>query len=320
MIDRKPWNANMYLNNISVNSRHSNPSVLSRTALAIYFFNDGRYADPYEISAVSVFRSADNYYPSSVIGSDGQILSTASSLVLANFANTAALTTDSSFDTSNYSIGASGIYRIREGVYVVVLDNSTDTYNFNLSGDATISNGVSATGDYIDVWTIRRTAGSDLDTIINEFTLNDDRFFATTEPVMFRVSTKMLNKFLILGSKEDLKFTNEFTIENMNIDRSMKNLFKTSFVMNPAIEIVKVNEGQNIPAKVTVSSFAQTSSLCEVTSDNTVLFNFNSDSLLTHPELLAGNFAGIHGVYQARLKFTALGQTFMSNYLPFTIR
>lgn len=310
----------MYINNISVNSRHSNPSVLSRTALAIYFFNDGRYADPYEISAVSVFKAAFNQYPSSVIGSDGQILESATGLVLANFANTSSLTTASSFDTSNYSIGSSGIFRLREGVYAVVLDNSTDEYVFNLSGSTVIPNAVSSTGDYIDVWTVRRTAGSDLDTIINEFTLNDDRFFSTTEPLMFRVNTRMLNKFLVLGSKEDLKLTNEFTIENMNIDSSVKNLFKNSFVMNPAIEIVKVNEGQNIPAKVTVSSFAQTSSLCEVTSDNTVLFNFNTDSLLTHPELLAGNFAGIHGVYQVRLRFTALGQTFMSNFLPFTVR
>lgn len=310
----------MYINNISVNSRHSNPSVLSRTALAIYFFNDGRYADPYEISSVSVFKSEDNYYPSSVIGSDGQILDSASSLVLMNFYNSSSLTTASSFDTSNYSIGSTGIFRIREGVYVVVLDNSIDESEFNLSGLTTIDNRVSDTGDYIDVWTVRRTAGSDLDTIINEFTLNDDRFFTTTEPLMFRVNTKLVNKFLVLGSKEDLKFTNEFTIENMNIDSSMRNLFKTSFVMNPSIEIVKVNESQNMPARVTVSSFASTSSLCEVTPDNTVLFNFNTDSLLTHPELFAGNFAGIQGVYQVRLKFNALGQTFVSNYIPFTVR
>jgi hypothetical protein len=309
----------MYINNISVNGRLNRPTVLSKTALLTYFFNDGVAADPYQISAVSVFRASDDFYPSSVINGENEIGS--SSLVLFNFANSAALTTNSAFDTSNYSAGASGIYKIRTGVYAVILDGSIDESILNLSGTNTISNGVSATGDYLDVWTIRRTAGSDLDTILNEFTLSEDRFYHTTEPLLFRVHTRLENNHIVLGSKVALKFTNEFTLENVNIDRSVVNLFKDSLVLNPMVEIYKENGGdRNLPARVTVSSFSQTSSLCDTTSDNTVIFNFDTAALATHPQLTAGNLGAQTGTYVAKLRFNAIDQIIYSNNLPFIVR
>lgn len=311
----------MYINNHPVNTRFNRPSVLSKTALVTYFINDGQYADPYAISAVSVFRASNNFYPSSVIGSDGQILQDYSSLVLMNFANTSGEVTTSGFDTSNYfGTGQTGIYKLRTGVYAVVLDGDITESNFNLSGTNTISNGLSSTGDFIDVWTIKRTAGSNLDTVIQEFTLQDDRFIAVTEPLIFRVATRLANKYLTLGSKEDLKFTNEVTIENLNIDSSINNLFKNALVMNPQVEIYKENVERNLPSRVTVSSFAQTSGSCDVTSDNTVLFSFDTSILTSHPQLLAGNFGSIQGTYVARLKFTALNQVFYSNFHSFVVR
>jgi hypothetical protein len=309
----------MYINNISVNSRHNSPTVLSRTALLTYFYNNGRYADPYEISAVSIFRAADNFYPSSVVGPDGQILQTASGLVLMNYSNSAARTDDTSFDSSNYSTAASGIFRIIEGVYAVVLDRELPSTVFNLSGNEPINNRVSSTGDYIDVWTVRRVVGSNLDTTTNEFTLSEDRFYNTTEKILFRVSTRMSNRHLTLGSKVDLKFTNEFNIENRNIDKSITNLFKNSLILDPQIEIVKENSERNIPSRVVVSSFQDTSGLCDVTSDNTVIFNWDTEALRTHPELLAGNLGSITGIYNVRIKFKVLDEVFLSNVFSFTV-
>lgn len=309
----------MYINNISVNTRHNRPSVLSKTALVTYFINDGRYTDPYEISAVTIFHASGNMYPSALIGSDGQQTVSAFDQVLMNFANSAALTTDSVFDASNYSVGASGIFRIREGVYAVVLDQSIASSIYNLSGDTLIENLVDRVGDYLDIWTIRRVAGSELDTVINEFTLHQDRFYSVTEPILFRVATRLVNHNIILGSKTDLKFTNEFTIENTNIDRSITNLFKESFIVNPAIEIYKQNEDRNLASRVVVSSFADTSALCDVTSDNTVIFNFNTQALTSLPSFQAGTFGAQQGVYVARLKFTALNQEMYSNYFSFIV-
>jgi len=134
------------------------------------------------------------------------------------------------------------------------------------------------------------------------------------------VSTRLENNFLVLGSKVDLKFTNEFTLENANIDRSIINLFKQTLIMDPMLEIYKKNQDRNLPARVEVSGYSDTSGLMDVTSENTVVFNFNTDDLKTHAELLSGNLGSLTGTYVARLKFTALNQTIVSNEMAFIIR
>ena len=313
----------MKINNNQVTTRHERPTVLGPTALILYFISDGQYADPYEISGVSIFAASNNQSPSSVINSDGEIKSDVSGNVLMHFSNSNSRTNSNSFDPSNYTVSdASGIYKLSTGKYAVVLNDVQDTpYSvFNLSGNTSISNRVSATGDYIDVWTLKRNTGSDLDTIINEFTLTEDRFFGVTEPLLFRVATRLENNYLVLGSKVDLKFTNEFTLENANVDRSIVNLFKQSLVTDPMIEIYKKNQDRNLDARVEVSGYAATSGLMDVTSENTVIFTFDTEALKTHPRLLDGTLGSMTGTYVARLKFNALNQTIVSNDMAFIIR
>ena len=317
----------VYINNISINGRHNRPSVLSKTALITYFFNDGQAYDPYRVSAVSIFNASANFEPSSVIGNDGQIKNSASSFIKMNFANSAtdgADPTTSSFDTSNYFLGntaTSGIYKLRTGVYACILDPNFIGKHVSLSaavGDGT--NTVSGIGSYIDVWTLKRAATSDLDTIVNDFDLHQDRFTTTTEPLLFRVATRLENTNIVLGSKVPLKFTNEFTIENCNIDKAVINLFKESFILNPAIEIWKENEDRNLAARVSVSGFTDTSSLCDLTSEDTVIFNFDTSKLVTHASYLDGTLGAQTGVYVARLKFSAIDEIHYSNYFRFIVR
>tara|TARA_R100001509_G_scaffold43822_4_gene23761 strand:- start:845 stop:1789 length:945 start_codon:yes stop_codon:yes gene_type:complete len=314
----------MKINGNQVTTRHERPTVQGPTALLLYFINDGQYADPYDISGVSIFAASDNQSPSSVITADGEIKSTASDDVLMHFSNSATRTTNAAFDASNYNANSdsSGIYKLSTGKFACVLNQASVLPSgvFNLSGTSTIANRVSSTGDYIDVWTVKRVAGSDLDTIINEFTLTEDRFFGVTEPLLFRVATRLENNYLVLGSKVDLKFTNEFTLENANIDRSIVNLFKQSLVTDPMIEIYKKNQDRNLPARVTVSGYSDTSGYADTTSENTVVLTFNTEDLKTHSELLAGNLGSVTGTYVARLKFTALDQTIVSNDMAFIIR
>tara|TARA_R110000782_G_scaffold184388_2_gene274671 strand:+ start:32645 stop:33580 length:936 start_codon:yes stop_codon:yes gene_type:complete len=311
----------MIINTISVDTRHNRPSVLGKTALVTYFINDGQYTDPYEISGVSIFAAESNWAPSSVVTNDGEIDSDFSSVVLMHFAPSgSADVTDIGFNPSSYSAGASGIYRISEGVYATVLDTAAASAVFNLSADNPIENRVSAIGSYLDVWTVRRKAGSDLDTLINEFSLTEDRFFTVTEPLLFHVNTKLANNHIVLGSKVDIRLTNEVTLENANIDRSIINLFKQSLVIDPAIEIIKLNDDRNLASRVTVSGFAATSSLCDVTAGNTVIYNFDTSLLATHPNMLDGTFGSQRGAYIVRLKFNALDQIIYSNDLGFVIR
>jgi len=312
----------MKINDNPVTTRHERPTVLGPTALLLYFISDGQYADPYEISGVSIFKSSNNQFPSSVITNDGEISLAASGEVLMHFSG-AGRTNDTAFDPTNYNVTyASGIYRLDVGKYAVVLSQPsvTPSGNFNLSGNTIIPNRVTSTGDYIDVWTVRRVAGSDLDTLINEFTLTEDRFFGVTEPLLFRVATRLENNFLVLGSKVDLKFTNEFTLENANIDSSIVNLFKQSLVTNPMIEIYKKNQDRNLPARVEVSGYTATSGSMDTTSEDTVIFTLDTDALKTHPRLLDGSLGSMTGTYVARLKFTALNQVIVSNDMAFIIR
>ncbi len=314
----------MKINGNQVTTRHERPTVLGPTALLMYFINDGQYTDPHSISGVSIFAASDNQSPSSVITPDGEIKASVTGSVLMHFSNSATLTSDSTFNATNYNANSdsSGIYKLSTGKFACVLNQPSVLPNgvFNLSGDTTILNRVSSTGDYIDVWTVKRVAGSDLDTIINEFTLTEDRFFGVTEPLLFRVATRLENNYLVLGSKVDLKFTNEFTLENANVDRSIVNLFKQSLVTDPMIEIYKKNQDRNLDARVEVSGYSATSGLVDTTSENTVIFTLDTEALKTHPKLLDGTLGSMTGTYVARLKFTALNQTVVSNDMAFIIR
>jgi hypothetical protein len=314
----------MRINGNKVDTRHERPTILGPTALLLYFVNDGQYTDPYAISGVSIFAASDNESPSSVVGSDGEIATAVTGNVLMHFSNSASLTTDSAFDPINYNADSDsdGIYKLDTGQFAcVLLPGATVPEGvFNLSGDQTILNRVSSTGNYIDVWTVQRANGSNLDTIINDFTLTEDRFFGITEPLLFTVNTRLENNHLVLGSKVDLKFVNEFTLENANVDRSIVNLFKESLVMDPMIEIVKKNTDRNLPSRVTVSGYTDTSGYMDVTSENTAIFTFDTDALKTHAEVVAGNLGSLTGTYAVRLKFTALNQTIVSDDLGFIIR
>ena len=312
----------MKINDISVVTRQERPSVLAKTALVMYFINDGQYQDPDSISGVSVFAANKNYNPSSVIGTNGQI--TASSNVLMHFSNDSADTTTSGFDASNFSADASGhgIYRISTGKFACVLMpvGTQPSGTFNLSGSQTLNNTVSTTGDYIDVWTVLRVAGSNLDTYINEFTLRDDRFFGVTEPLLIKIDTKLETNRIVLGSKVDLKFTNQFTIENSNIDSDIANLFKYSLIENSQLMIYKANDDRNLPARVEVSGYSDTSSILDITGENTIIFNFDTSLLATHDRTVDGTLGSLTGVYKARLKFDVLNQTYITDDLAFVIR
>lgn len=313
----------MLLNNINISDRHNRPVVLSKVGLQAFFFSDGELVDPYEISSVSIFSKEVNLYPSSVLDADTQLIDTAnvSGSILMNFANSAAITNNSAFNSSNYSDGASGIFKTGVGKYIVVLDGTLNSSGLlNLDGmNTVIPNRVSSTGDYIDVWTIRFVQGSLLQTVVNEFSLRKGGFTVLTEPLMIKVKSKLVNSKVTLGSTVDLKIGTDVHVENRNVDESVKNLLRENVITNGSIQIEKVNEGAYLPAHVTVSSFADTSGLISITADNVMILNWNTSMLSTHPQLVAGNFGSIQGVYAIRAKYTVFGETLISDPMYLTL-
>jgi len=308
----------MQLNGTSVVDRNNRPTVLQRVGLRAFFINDGVYTDPHDISAVTIFDKSANFSPSTILDDNLISSSISSGIVRMNF------TPSASMDASNYDPSdpkaLSGVYRVKEGEYIVVLDGTQNISGvYNLHGSSVVvPNSASAVKDYIDVWTVKLAEGSTYQSLINDFHLFDDTFFVVTEPLLLTASNKLINKHVTLGSKENIKVTTEVTINNKTIDSSVENLFRDSAIINPQIKIEKLNEGtETLPAHVDVSGFSDTSALIDITSDNTMVLNFDTTTLATHPNV--ADFGGLIGQYRITVRYTLLNELIVTPPLYFTI-
>lgn len=306
----------MLINGYTVYDRHNRTSVLQPVALRTFFINNGVFQDPYQISSVTIFTLSDNTSPSTVLNSNNLLDPTvASSVVKMGFGNSATLTTNTAFNTSNYTPGttASGIYKLGTGQYSVVLNGQVP-----LSGvyeGTQIANTASTVGDYIDVWTVRWVQNSDWEIFINDFRLYRDSIFTTTEPLVVTTTNKLTNKHIKLGSKVDLTVVTEVNIANKNITRGIKNIFQDAAITSAQIQIVKLNDDYTLPARVTVSAFADTGSLVDITADNTLIFNWDTTALYTLPAVAAGTFGPLTGTYTVQAKYNILSQTIVSDLM-----
>lgn len=313
----------MQLNGVDLVDRHNRPTVLQKVALRAFFINDGEYYDPYDISAVTIFEKSANFTPSTVLSANLMSAEVPSSIIKMNFGASAndsgAALYPSSYSTTN-NIAASSIYRIKKGEYVCVLDLTKETSGlYTLNGSSVvIRNSASSVTDYIDCWTIKFAQGSNYQTLINEFALYNDTFFTVTQPLIFATKNNLVNKHLTLSSIETLKVQTDITVQNRNIDSSIRNIFKDSAITDAQVKIEKVNEDSTtLPATVVVSGFEDTSSLVDITSDNTILLKFDTTMLATHPRV--ASFGGLTGTYRVTVRYTLLNDTIISKPFYFTI-
>lgn len=308
----------MQVNNTTVTTRQAHPGVLEKVALEVFFIQNGTLTDPYSISGVGIFALSSNGSPSAVLGSDNLIASDVTPLMW--FANSALLTTDTAYDTSNYTPGttASGIAKLSTGRYVVVLDG-TNALSASFNGTV-LANAASAVGDYIDAWQVKFVAAGGWSVVCNNFHLYNDNFYVLTQPLLLTTRTTLNPKTLKLGSKMDLKVMVDVTIGNRDVDAATRNVFREAVIQSPQFKIVKINDGSpHLPSHVTVSGFSNTSALIDITSDNTMILNFDTNLLATHAETVAGNLGSLTGMYALQAKYTILSQTFLSDLLHFQI-
>lgn len=321
----------MQLNGVEVIDRNNRPNLSSRTALRVFFYNDGQPVDPYAFSGVTVFQKAANTSPNSVIDSSNVIAATVvASDIKAHFGVRARLDGEtggpnldnSSLPETSYipdTADASSIFKISTGEYIVVLDGVTPTtaaYTYHGSSIELTSSADVAT-DYVDIWLVKLIENSDYQVLVSDFTLFNDTFFTSTEPILLKASPKLSTKFITLGSKIDLKITNEITVSNRTLSEEIKNIFDHNVISNPQIKIQKLNEESTLPARVDVSGFADTSPFIDVTTDNTVVFNWDPENSKTLASWTAGTFGSLTGAYQITVKYQLLTQTYVSP--PFTV-
>ena len=315
----------MHLNGNSVGDRNNRQTVLQKVGLRAFFINDGVYVDPYEISAVTVFDKSANFTPSTILDDNLIASGIDSSIVRMNFAPSGVGAGRRGEDPTSYNPGSditstSAVYRIKEGEYIVVLDGTQNTSGvYNLNGSSVVvANTASGVKDYIDVWTVKLAEGSTYQSLVNDFHLYDDTFFVVTEPLLLTASNKLINKHVTLGSGENLKVATEITINNKTIDSLVTDLFRNSAVINAQMKIEKLNEGtETLPAHVDVSGYSDTSALIDITSDNTMVLNFDTTTLATHANV--ADFGGLVGQYRLTVKYTLLNELIVTPPLYFTI-
>jgi len=230
---------------------------------------------------------------------------------------TASLDYDEGNDPAGICSGVSGVYRLGTGEYAVVLDGGIDLSGVRHGEHGPTPNKASAAGDYIDVWTVKMTQNSEWTTVINQFKLFTDTFYNITEPLLLRTSHRLLNKHVSLGSRVDLKISTEMTVENRNIDQNIKNLMKDIGIKNTGIKIEKVNESPHLPSFVTVSGFADTSGLLDVTADNTIVHNWGTYDLSSIGD---NHKLGSHaGTYYITAEYEILNQKIVTKPMPIIV-
>ena len=327
----------MQLNNFTIVDRHNRPTTMDAVGLRTIFINDGVQVDPYAISAVSIF-ARENL--NTILDSDGMVsaeplmqFSNLNNGVLVSgpsealFANTNYVPTSAGANCSvgvggTTCAGVSGIYRYTTaatpGEFVVVLDGG-----IALSGiwdgvaGSSLGNAASSVKEYVDVWTVQLSQNSNWQVLINEFSLFGDTFFSITQPMMLKTRNSLANKHIQLGSKVNVKIPTEITVENRDIDSSIKNLFKQSIITSASCEIVKLNDDVTLPSRVTVYSFADTEGLVDITSDNTLVYSWDTSTLATALALAGGGTA--NGTYTIQAKYTLIDEVILSPRFPLIV-
>ena len=308
----------MLLNGVELVDRHNRPGVNQKVGLRMFFINDGVYQDPNDISSVSIFRKAKNVSPSTILNSSSLIASGSISDILMHFEpSSEGVGGVQAASTYAASTTASGVYRVKTGEYVAVLDGT-----LNLSGghDSASGNEASAVGDYIDVWTVRNVGSSNYTTYIRDFTLYDNTFIAITEPLIIKTHNKLFNKHITLGSTVDLKIGTTVAVENRNVDEGTREIFKDSVITSAMVQIVKINENESLAGHLTVSGYSDTSATIDITSDNTIIYNWNTDQLKTMASVATGESGSLLGPYAIRVKYTILNETVVTPLMHFIVR
>lgn len=365
----------MQLNHINVIDRHERPNVINKVLLRSFFINDGAMQDPYQISSVNIFYRPVGSSPSSVLNSDNLVAESkagdakmcfqpsSTGIVFEDTGNPAPQFAVSTYtgqlapfpiydemtgevtewEHSQPCSGVSGIYRIGEGEYGLVLDGILNGELSGVSDEFTeealgiygnIHNTASAATTYTDIWTVKLTKNSPWTTVINNFELFTDTFYTLTEPPIISTNHKLMNSRIKLGSKIQLKVVVDLTLQNRNIDSSLKNIFKNMALHNAKFKIMKVDQqADSFPSRVTILDFGGSAPYgavdpgtglpemiepsIDVTSDNTLLLFFDTE--LSLRDFPPKDLATPVGTYSVEVEYDLLRETIRSPLMFFMI-
>lgn len=300
------------INNVVFPERHENPSIGNKVALQSFFYNAGTLVDPVDVSSVSLFKY--DAYASSALFDENTLLLSAEPLM--QFESSSYPEDEANYD-ANWGAPfaavpadfayASGIFKLGTGNFAVPLRMDKPLSGSWNGRSLDVSSNVSAVTTYVDVWTVKLMAGSDYQCIINTWSLFDNSYFTLTQPLILKTKASLSNKHITLGSKVDLVAPIEVTVQNRDIDPSIINVLKSTLITDPAFKITKVNDNTSLDGPFTVSGFSDTSSTVSVTTDGTLIFRWDTNSIPT-----SSNFGEAKGTYAVQMLYWANGQKVIS--------
>ena len=296
------------INSVEFPERHENPAAGNKVALQSFFYDAGVLVDPVDISSVSIFTY--DTYSSSALFTPSSLLLSAEPLM--QFADSGTYPVDAADYTATWGGGtdfstASGIFKLGTGNFAVPLRIDKPLSGAWNSVYLEASSNVSAATTYVDVWTVKLTAGSDYQCIIHVWSLYDNAFFTLTQPLILKTKVSLSNKHITLGSKVDLVAPVEVTVQNRDIDKSIINVLKSTLITSGAFKITKVNDNTSLDGPFTVSGFSDTSSTVSVTSDGTLIFRWDTAQIPT-----SSDFGEAKGTYAVQMQYWANGQKVIS--------
>ena len=179
----------------------------------------------------------------------------------------------------------------------------------------TAASSLSSVNQYVDLWTVKLTSGSKYQVITNEFSLYEDTFFAFTEPLLLTTNNKLMNKHVRYKEIIDIKVSTEVTLQNKNVSESIQNIFKDSVVTEATVTIKKVNHDSGLDGPFSVIKGGS----MEITSDNTLIFRWDTNSINNLVSDPAVDFGSHTGTYSVQVQYTALNQAIISPLFYLTV-
>ena len=324
-------------NDITVINRANRPSPISPCKLDFIWIKDGSYQNPFQVCSVHIFPNTQfgspNPYVNLTAGEAnyGLVSSTATDYIFRNYkrngvgarvgfdANVSACAVEADYVGGN---SASAIFKTSPGNFSVILQPEANYFPTTAPANGWLpvsGNSASATGDYLDIWTLVDVEGSRAQIYVNSFKLNSNSNVALTEPLLVTPTNKLIQRYVEVGSKEKLRVKTELVVDNEPITNDLRNLLETgSLLSKPQMRIVKLNESPELTSRVMVQDFGDTSGSIQLDSQNLISYLWNTETIA--PKYADDIMGGSRGVYEITVKYNILTESFYSPKFKLIVR
>ncbi len=322
-------------NGVTVIQRGNRPSPIIPAKLDFFNYVAGELSDPFQVCSVHIFPNtafgtASPYVNQTPGDTDyGLVSSTATNMVFHNYkrseqgarigfdANVSACAAETDYE-GDLRYSASSIFKEKVGHFSVILQpRGTYWPVCAAAGGWRISynNTASATGGYIDIWTVVHAEGSRAQIYVNTFNMDTANTFAVSEPLEVTTSNKLVQRYVQLGSKKRLQIQTEIVVDNESIKQNLRNLMETgSLLSNPKISITKLNESPILDARVQVTGESGAGGFqsegVSLDSQGTISYVWDTNNI--SPFYTGEKLGSEMGVYEVAVQYDVAEETIVS--------